>query len=157
MSWILTTLGEITNLRRGYDLPKDKRQVGVYPVYSSSGITGTNNKAAVSGPCVITGRYGTVGKVFYSGGACWPLNTTLYTTDLKDNDPRFIYHLLKTIPWNPYTTASAVPGINRNHINSCPVRIPSLSTQKVIARILDSLDSKIELNKRTNDYLAAHA
>lgn len=37
----------------------------------------------VEGPGVITGRYGTIGQVFYVKKDFWPLNTTLYVRDLK--------------------------------------------------------------------------
>lgn len=155
MSWTQTTLGKVVNLRRGYDLPAAKRIKGSYPVYSSSGVTGFHDKYAVEGPCVITGRYGTLGKVFFSKNACWPLNTALYSREFNGNNPRFIYHLLKTIPWQEYTTASAAPGINRNHVNLCPIRIPDIKTQEIIAAILDSFDNKIATNTKLNGYLAA--
>ena len=154
MSWRETTLGEITDLKRGFDLPKSQRLQGDVPVYSSSGITGSNSTAAVEGPCVITGRYGTIGEVFFSGGPCWPLNTALYSTEFNGNNPRFIYYLLQTIPWQGYTTASAVPGVNRNHVNLCPVKIPDRATQDAIVEVLDSIVDKIALNNRLNDYLA---
>ena len=153
MSWRETTLGEITDLKRGFDLPKSQRLQGDVPVYSSSGITGSNSTAAVEGPCVITGRYGTIGEVFFSGGPCWPLNTALYSTEFNGNNPRFVYYLLQTIPWQGYTTASAVPGVNRNHVNLCPVKIPDRATQDAIVEVLDSIVDKIALNNRLNDYL----
>lgn len=151
MSWRETTLGEITDLKRGFDLPKSQRLQGDVPVYSSSGITGSNSTAAVEGPCVITGRYGTIGEVFFSGGPCWPLNTALYSTEFNGNNPRFVYYLLQTIPWQGYTTASAVPGVNRNHVNLCPVKIPDRATQDAIVEVLDSIVDKIALNNRLNE------
>ena len=154
MSWTTTTLGEVTDLKRGFDLPASKRVSGKYPVYSSSGKTGTHDKYMVEGPCVITGRYGTIGKVFYSSNSCWPLNTSLYSCDFKGNNPRFVYYLLQTIPWSEYTTASAVPGVNRNHVNLHKVTIPDKITQDRIAYLLDSITSKIELNNQINGYLA---
>jgi len=153
MSWREMTLGEITDLKRGFDLPKSQRLQGDVPVYSSSGITGSNSTAAVEGPCVITGRYGTIGEVFFSGGPCWPLNTALYSTEFNGNNPRFVYYLLQTIPWQGYTTASAVPGVNRNHVNLCPVKIPDKATQDAIVEVLDSIVDKIALNNQLNDYL----
>ncbi len=153
MSWRETTLGEITNLKRGFDLPKSQRLRGDVPVYSSSGITGSNSTAAVEGPCVITGRCGTIGEVFFSSGPCWPLNTALYSTEFNGNNPRFVYYLLQTIPWKGYTTASAVPGVNRNHVNLCPVKIPDRATQDAIVEVLDSIVDKIALNNQLNDYL----
>ncbi len=153
MSWTQKTLGEIVNLKRGFDLPSSSRVDGPYPVFSSSGQTGTHSEAAVKGPCVVTGRYGTIGQVFFSDAACWPLNTSLYSTDFKGNDPKFVYYLLKTIPWRDYLTASAVPGINRNHVHLCPVCVPDHETQTAISGVLGLLDNKIELNAKLNGYL----
>ena len=153
MSWTQKTLGEIVNLKRGFDLPSSSRVDGPYPVFSSSGQTGTHSEAAVKGPCVVTGRYGTIGQVFFSDAACWPLNTSLYSTDFKGNDPKFVYYLLKTIPWRDYLTASAVPGINRNHVHLCPVCVPDHETQTAISGVLGLLDNKIELNTKLNGYL----
>lgn len=153
MSWTQKTLGEIVNLKRGFDLPSSNRVDGPYPVFSSSGQTGTHSEAAVKGPCVITGRYGTIGQVFYSDAACWPLNTSLYSTEFKGNDPKFVYYLLKTLPWRDYLTASAVPGINRNHVHLCPVCVPDYETQTAISGVLGLLDNKIELNTKLNGYL----
>ena len=154
MSWTQKTLGEIVNLKRGFDLPSSNRVDGPYPVFSSSGQTGTHSEAAVKGPCVITGRYGTIGQVFYSDAACWPLNTSLYSTEFKGNDPKYVYYLLKTLPWRDYLTASAVPGINRNHVHLCPVCVPDYETQTAISGVLGLLDNKIELNTKLNGYLA---
>lgn len=153
MSWTQKTLGEIVNLKRGFDLPSSSRVDGPYPVFSSSGQTGTHSEAAVKGPCVVTGRYGTIGQVFFSDAACWPLNTSLYSTDFKGNDPKFVYYLLKTLPWRDYLTASAVPGINRNHVHLCPVCVPDHETQTAISGVLGLLDNKIELNTKLNGYL----
>lgn len=153
--WRATTLGEVVTLHRGFDLPESIRIPGDCPVYSSSGVTGSHNTLACKGPGVITGRYGTIGKVFFSSTSYWPLNTTLYVEDFKDNDPRYIYYLLQTIPWQEYATASAVPGINRNHLHRALVSIPDIPSQRKIAQFLESFDSKISLNNRINDYLAA--
>lgn len=153
MSWTIKTLGDVVDLKRGFDLPASQRVGGDFPIYSSSGLTGTHNDYAVKGPCVITGRYGTIGKVFYSSGDCWPLNTALYSCDFKGNNPRFIFYLLQIVPWREYATASAVPGINRNHVNTHEMAIPDSETQERIVSLLDSFTDKIALNNRINGYL----
>ncbi|PLS24169.1 restriction endonuclease [Bifidobacterium imperatoris] len=154
MTWRSMALGEAITLKRGYDLPSKKRVKGKVPVYSSSGRSGVHNEAAVHGPGVITGRYGTIGEVFYATDNYWPLNTTLYVSDFKGNYPHFIYYLLKTINWNNYTTASAVPGINRNHVHHCVVTIPDLTTQHKIAYVLGTYDQQIDCLTRTNGHLS---
>ena len=63
--WRDCRLGDVLTLKRGHDLPGDTRIEGDVPVVSSSGITGFHNEAKAQAPGVVTGRYGTIGEVFY--------------------------------------------------------------------------------------------
>lgn len=63
--WVNTTLGQVLDLKRGYDLPTSQREPGEVPLASSSGISGTHSVAKFRGPGVVTGRYGTTGQVHY--------------------------------------------------------------------------------------------
>jgi len=151
--WKKTILGEVINLRRGHDLPKQKRVEGGVPIISSSGITGYHNEHKAVGPGVVTGRYGTIGQVFYVKDKYWPLNTTLYVDDFKGNDPLFLSYFLRSIDFDKYNDKSTVPGINRNHLHLEEVSIPPIEEQHSIASILSSLDDKIDLLHRQNQTL----
>ena len=156
--WRETTLGNVIEFKRGYDLPKRERRPGAVPVVSSSGITGKHSESKVHGPGVVTGRYGTFGQIFFISGDFWPLNTTLYVRDFKGNDPRFVSYFLRGLDFSAYSDKAAVPGLNRNHIHQEIVRIPKdVHAQCAIAHILGTLDDKIELNRRTNETLEAMA
>lgn len=50
-----------------------------------------------------------------------------------------------------------MPNLNEGIIRSIPILLPSLQEQKAIARILGTLDDKIELNRKTNETLEAMA
>lgn len=155
--WMKGSLGDFIELKRGYDLPKTKREPGTVPLVSSSGESDTHSKAMVKGPGVVTGRYGTIGQVFYIKKDFWPLNTTLYVRDFKGNDPRFISYFLKTLNFDAYSDKGAVPGVNRNHLHEAEVLIPSLKLQKRIAKILEGLDDSIDTLQRQNTTLEAIA
>ena len=156
--WKYSALGDVLELKRGYDLPKRSRTNGDVPIISSAGLSDFHSEAKVSGPGVVTGRYGTIGEVFYTQSDFWPLNTTLYVRDFKGNDEKFIYYFLKTIPFLQYSDKAAVPGVNRNHLHLANVFFPKcVSAQKSIAHILGTLDDKIELNRKTNETLEAIA
>jgi type I restriction enzyme S subunit len=156
--WKSSTLGEVIDLKRGYDLPKRLRNQGGVPLISSAGVSDFHSESKVAGPGVVTGRYGTIGKVFFSPVDFWPLNTTLYVKDFKGNDPKFIYYFLKTLHFEEFSDKAAVPGVNRNHLHMAEVRVPSsILEQKAIAHILGSLDDKIELNRRMNATLEGMA
>ncbi|MBL7180114.1 MAG: restriction endonuclease subunit S [Desulfobacterales bacterium] len=149
MSWETIRLGEFLTLKRGYDLPSARRQEGNSPVVSSSGITGYHNVAMVEGPGVVTGRYGTLGQVFFVPEDFWPLNTALYVQDFKGNDPRFSAYFLKSILTGTSSDKAAVPGVNRNDLHARKVTVTrDRSQQRAIASILSAYDDLIENNRR---------
>ncbi|GAB6050616.1 hypothetical protein JCM16106_14640 [Hydrogenophilus islandicus] len=156
--WRNYRLGDVIELKRGYDLPEHDRRPGLVPIISSSGPSGFHDEAKVKGPGVVTGRYGTIGQVFYVTSDFWPLNTTLYVKDFKGNDPRFISYFLRCLDYFAYSDKAAVPGVNRNHLHQAEVRLPAkVEEQRAIAHILGTLDDKIELNRRMSETLEAMA
>ena len=141
------TLGDLVNFKRGYDLPHRDREKGSIPIISSSGLTGWHKKSMAKAPGVVTGRYGTLGEVFYIEKDYWPLNTSLYVQDFKTNNPKFIYYYLKTVLNENFNSAGAVPGVNRNYLHK--IKVPPVpKDQKKIAVILSAYDDLIENNKR---------
>lgn len=155
--WQQKSLGEFIELKRGYDLPSRDRVPGEFPLVTSSGPTEFISRSKVKGPGVVTGRYGTVGQVFYVQKDFWPLNTALYVRDFRGNNPRFVYYFLHGIDWEKFNDKSGVPGINRNDVHREPVFVPPLDQQKQIVSVLGALDDKIELNRRMNETLEAIA
>ena len=148
-SWETITLGEFVTLKRGYDLPSSRRAAGSIPVVSSSGITGRHNTAKVKGPGVVTGRYGTLGEVYYMPDDFWPLNTALYVQDFRGNDPRFSAYFLQSVLRRTSSDKAAVPGVNRNHLHALEVRVTrDVAEQEQIASILAAYDDLIENNRR---------
>jgi type I restriction enzyme S subunit len=147
--WRTCALGDVIELKRGYDLPSSERRPGSVPIVSSSGISGSHDEVKVKAPGVVTGRYGTIGQVFFVDEDFWPLNTTLYVRDFKGNDARFISYLLRSIDFQSFNDKSSVPGLNRNDLHRWEVAIPLPAEQRAIAGVLGALDDKIEQNRRT--------
>jgi type I restriction enzyme, S subunit len=153
-NWIEIPLGDFIELKRGYDLPKSKRLKGDKPIISSAGLSDYHSESKVTSPGVVTGRYGTIGEVFYIEEDFWPLNTTLYVKDFKGNCPEFVYYLLKTFDFHKYSDKAAVPGVNRNHLHMEKVCVPSdYVWQERIACYISKFDKKITLNSQTNQTL----
>jgi type I restriction enzyme S subunit len=153
-------LGDIVTLKRGYDLPQRDRRAGDVPLVSSSGITDFHDEAMVTGPGVVTGRYGTLGQVFYIQRSFWPLNTTLYVRDFQGNEPLLVVHLLRSLNLASQNAAGAVPGVNRNALHLLEVVFPPSGIQKSIAPAFDAIEnscnnlrSKNENLRKTRDLL----
>jgi type I restriction enzyme S subunit len=148
MSWRTCRLGDVVTLKRGHDLPGHSRQDGDVPVVSSSGITGYHKEAKAIAPGVVTGRYGTLGEVFYLERDYWPLNTALYVVDFKGTHPRFAAYFLKNVLKDYQSDKAAVPGVDRNVLHELKVNAPDQTTQERIAAILSTYDDLIENNRR---------
>jgi type I restriction enzyme, S subunit len=142
--WAVKPLGVVAHLQRGHDLPSSAREAGPVPVVSSSGVSDWHIRAKVAGPGVVTGRYGTVGAVYYVAEDYWPLNTALYVCDFNGNEARFVYYVLQTLPYEVFSGKSAVPGIDRNDLHPLPVCCPSLAEQRAIAAYLDRETARLD-------------
>ena len=148
MSVINCRLGDVFTLKRGHDLPDHARHEGDVPVVSSSGITGFHNEAKASAPGVVTGRYGTIGEVFYLERDYWPLNTALYIVDFKGTHPRFAAYFLRNVLRNYQSDKAAVPGVDRNVLHAMEVGVPDQASQPRIAAVLSVYDELMENSRR---------
>jgi type I restriction enzyme, S subunit len=146
--WRDTTLGEVVQLQRGFDLTEKQAEAGPYPVISSGGVSYYTATPKLQGPGVVTGRKGVLGKVHFSAGPYWPHDTTLWVKDFRENHPRFIYYWLQTLPLAALDVGAANPTLNRNHAHLLKVRVPSPVVQIRIAAILGALDDLIANNLR---------
>ena len=78
----------------------------------------------------------------------------------KDFNADFVYYLMTLVgrELNYLSkTSTAVPIINKSSFSNYEIEVPCLETQKKIASILSSIDSKIELNRRINENLEQQA
>jgi len=141
--WTATELGSAIKLQRGFDLPHRHRQKGVVPIVSSSGVTGFHNESKVSAPGVVTGRYGTIGQIFYVEEDFWPLNTTLYVKEYNLTTPQYTFYLLKTVDFEAHSGKSGVPGVNRNDVHQEYIAVPPVLEQTAISNALFDVDELI--------------
>jgi len=151
--WEVKELGEEIELAYGKGLIENKRVFGEYPVFGSNGIIGFHAEAFVKGPGIIIGRKGSVGEVKFSRKDFWPIDTTYYVKLKKQGNIFFWYYFLMSLGLNKLNSHSAVPGLNRDQVYQIVSKIPPLSEQSAIAKILSSLDAKIELNQQINKTL----
>lgn len=124
--WRKGVIGDLLELQRGFDLPTQCRRNGKYPIYASTGIAGFHDEFKIKPPCVITGRSGSIGNVFFVDEKCWPLNTTLWVKNFKDTPPFFVYYKLKELELDKTIAGfAAVPTLNRNDVHMMETLIPS--------------------------------
>jgi type I restriction enzyme S subunit len=152
--WSRVQLGDLLLLKRGYDLPHAERQPGSIPIVSSSGVSGVHSEARAKGPGVVTGRYGTIGRVFLVDDDFWPLNTTLYVVDFKGTNVTYAYHVLCGLDFAKYSDKAAVPGINRNHLHTEFVLKPSPEVQLLFGELVSTWQHRVSVANAESHSLA---
>ena len=149
--WQFSKLGSVAELQRGFDLPSTKRIDGNVPIVSSSGVSGYHNEHKVEKPGIVTGRYGSIGNVYYVEKDFWPLNRSLWVKDFYGNYPKFIYYLLSSFDFKKFSDKTGVPGVNRNDLHAVKVLVPPILEQQRIVKILSTWDKAISTTERLID------
>lgn len=163
--WQEIKLGDVATITAGGDAPKNafsktKTDEFAIPIYSNGitdkGLYGYTNKATIIKPATTISARGTIGAVFRRTEPYLPivrLISVIGNEEIVDSD--FLYYALcnQRIEGDGSVQAQlTVPMISNYYIT-----IPSLQTQKRIARILSSLDDKIEVNDQINRNLEEQA
>lgn len=123
--WATCRLDDVLVLQRGFDLPRQARTEGSFPIISATGENGTHKEFRVRGPGVVTGRSGSLGTVMYVECDFWPLNTTLWVKEFKVGSPLYAFYVLQSIDLAGYNSGAAVPTLNRNDVHGFLVLKPT--------------------------------
>ena len=154
VGWDCDRFKQFAVLQRGNDLTDSEVVPGNYPVIKSNGFSIWHNQYFVEPPGVVTGRSGTIGKVFYIEEKFWAHNTTLYVKDFKGNVPKYIYYLILSMDFSRYFAGTTVPTLNRNDIHKLKIAIPNSRTeqQKIVSEI-DAIVNTIQQKRQKIDTL----
>jgi hypothetical protein len=112
--WELRRVKQITRFAYGDALSADNRSDGEIRVFGSNGPVGKHDAANTRGPCLVIGRKGSFGKVNYSHGPCFAIDTTYFIDGTQTNtDIRWLYYALSWLRLDSFSKDSAVPGLAR--------------------------------------------
>jgi type I restriction enzyme S subunit len=112
-------------------LKAESRTEGPFPVYGSSGIIGTHEKALVFAPGIVVGRKGNVGSIYWCPKDYWPIDTVYYIDAEASN--LWLYYALQHMHF--ISTDVAVPGLNRDFAYSRPLLVPE---QRILREFLET-------------------
>jgi type I restriction enzyme S subunit len=91
-------------------------------------------------------------------GQFWVNNHSHVLRAHTDEDTRFIYYALQTVPIRPFISGSVQAKLTLGNLNKIPIPYPTDQRERrAIAHILGTLDDKIELNRRMSETLEAMA
>ena len=145
----LSDLGSVLN---GAPVPTSK---GIYPAYGGNGILKFVNCYNYPENTIIIGRVGAnCGSVNISDNKCWISDNSLAFIVNKNNDPYYVYYLLKQLDLNKFHIGSSQPLITQTIINNIEYKYKKdKSTQAKLVEILKHIDDKIDKNNQINSKL----
>lgn len=153
----LTRLEHVLNFANGRTSP-EREDAARVPVFGSNGLIGRARETNSPPNTIVIGRVGSYcGSVHFSRDACWVTDNAIRATAKGENDPSFLYYLLKHLNLNTWRSGSGQPLINQATLNAIEAQVPPPSVQRVISGLVGSLDDRISLLRETNATLEAIA
>jgi type I restriction enzyme S subunit len=143
--WEAQRLKKVAKLKYGGSLAAELREEGNIPVFGSNGVVGTHSQANTSTPALVIGRKGSYGKVNYSNGVCFAIDTTYFIDESSTKSSlKWLFYLLPLLGLDTASQDSAIPGLSREFAYEHWLPVPSLCEQRAIAAFLDHETAKID-------------
>lgn len=143
-NWALGSLKHLAWIRNGRDYKEVESPDGEYPVIGSGGKFANATRYLYDGESVLLGRKGTIDKPLYIHGRFWTVDTMFYTEVTAGASAKFLYYNALTIPFQYYSTSTALPSMTQGDLLNHPCAIPALEEQTQIARFLDHETARID-------------
>jgi type I restriction enzyme S subunit len=156
-AWRPSTWGDEISLEYGKALRGYESAHGPVRVFGSNGPVGWTDKALATGPGVILGRKGAYRGVQYSEGDFFVIDTAYYVVPKTDLDMRWLYYAIQYHKLGEIDDGSPIPSTTRAAVYVRELDVPPKGVQREMARILESIDNKIDLNRRIDQTLEAMA
>lgn len=149
-------LSDIVKIKNG----KDHKMLsnGKYPVLGSGGIMRYVDNFLYNKPSVLLPRKGTLDNIQYCDVPFWTVDTLYYTkvnTELAN--PYYLYRYLSLLDLSNLDSGTGVPSMTFDNYYGLKIFLPSIEKQTMIARVLQTLDKKIAVNRQINQNLEAMA
>jgi type I restriction enzyme, S subunit len=157
MTWRASIWGDEISLEYGKALRGYESARGPVRVFGSNGPVGWTDKALAAGPGVILGRKGAYRGVQYSEADFFVIDTAYYVVPKTDLDMRWLYYAIQHHKLGEIDDGSPIPSTTRAAVYVRELDVPPKDVQREMARILGSVDDKIDLNRRINQTLEAMA
>jgi type I restriction enzyme S subunit len=141
--WDVVQFKKFVVIQNGSD-HKHVEQPEGYPVLGSGGVFAYASDYLYDGESVLLGRKGTIDKPLHITGRFWTVDTMYWTKISPDASGRFTFYTALAIPFDFYSTNTALPSMTKGALSSHRVTCPPLAEQIKIAAFLDRETAKID-------------
>jgi len=141
--WVVGPLKRMLDIQNGADYKNVESTEG-FPVIGSGGPFTFATEYLYDGESVLLGRKGTVDKPLHVTGKFWTVDTMYWSKILPGTWGRFAFYVTLTIPFDYYSTSTALPSMTKSVLGAHLVACPPIDEQTAIAAFLDRETAKID-------------
>lgn len=142
--WRCLRFKRLAVICNGQDYKDVADPAGDIPVMGSGGEFARASSPLFDGESVLLGRKGTIDRPLYMKGPFWPVDTMFYTQIDDGADGRFVYYAALNIPFDRYSTNTALPSMTQEDLSSHLLAAPKKNEQTAIAATLDHETARID-------------
>ena len=164
VGWREVPLGEVVRNFDSRRVPLSRRvraeRPGPYPYYGATGVMDHLDDYLFEGLHLLVGEDGSVetpaGTPFLQlvEGQFWVNNHAHVLRGADDDETRYLYYALSTVPVRPFMSGSVQAKLSQTNLNKIPVPyFTDAAERRAIVRVLGALDDRIELNRRMSETL----
>ena len=152
--WEIVQFKRLVLIQNGADY-KHVERVDGYPVIGSGGPFTFASDYLYDGESVLLGRKGTIDKPLHVTGRFWTVDTMYWTKIRRGICGRYAFYTALTIPFDYYSTNTALPSMTQGALNAHVVALPPLPEQTAIATFLDRETARIDALVEAQERLIA--
>jgi type I restriction enzyme, S subunit len=142
----VSDLANVTSGKRPQKRSKEKTAEFNVPLYGGGGIMAYVTEAMIKEPFILTGRVGTLGKIFRITEACWPSDNTLLLFPKDKIYLQFLFFMLQRIGFDSLNRGSTQPLVTQTDLKNQSLIIPSESIMNFFWDKVCFLFEKIDKN-----------
>ncbi|SMG36961.1 restriction endonuclease subunit S [Paraburkholderia susongensis] len=142
--WKVWPFKQLVDIQNGADHKSIEQSEG-FPVIGSGGPFSFASDYLYDGEAVLLGRKGTIDKPLYVTGKFWTVDTMYWSKIRPGICGKFAYYTALTIPFDYYSTNTALPSMTKSALNAHLIAYPPSEEQAAIAAFLDHETDQIDV------------
>ncbi len=151
----IADLANVTSGKRPQKRSKEKTGEFTIPLYGGGGIMAYVSTPMISEPFLLTGRVGTLGKIFRITEECWPSDNTLLLFPLCNSYLEYLYFILHRIDFDSLNRGSTQPLVTQTDIKNQRVVIPNENILRFYWQQVHPMFERIDKNDKETATLAS--
>jgi len=147
-------IAKITSGKRPNERSNEQSEEMSVPLFGGGGQMAYVSEPLYTQPFVLTGRVGTLGKIFRISFPCWPSDNTLIAFPNESQQFEYLYFCMNRIDFGALNRGSTQPLVTQGDLKQQPFVVPDSRSVEAFHEIVVSLFKKCDANDEESRTLA---